>query len=118
MTTPPARSDAELAIAARRELDEARRRRRAIGLMIERETWPTVEALFAEARAAGRAELEARVGGLEAALAAVQWGSCDGCGIFGYCPLCHEPQHEWGNDDEPVPGKHKPDCIVGRALKG
>jgi hypothetical protein len=60
---------------------------------------------------------------LEAALRAVEWGSCDGCNSGGaYCVICHEPRKRWdGPEDEDgisgeTPGKHEPDCIVGLAL--
>ncbi len=64
-----------------------------------------------------------RIRQLEAALRAVEWGSCDGCSSDGaYCVICHEPRRRWdGPEDEDeipgeTPGRHAPDCPVGLAL--
>ena len=63
-------------------------------------------------------EQSAKIAELRAALEAIQWGSCDGCGQHQFCPLCKGGWLEWDTEkDEQVPRVHAPDCIVGKALK-
>ena len=63
----------------------------------------------------------AEVARLRAALTAIQWGSCDGCGTMDRCPLCRERrERDTADGGAPYvePNEHQPDCIVGLALKG
>lgn len=46
------------------------------------------------------------------AIAALEWGSCDGCGQHHECTVCGAPRVDWNQGDYPVPGQHKPDCPV------
>lgn len=32
----------------------------------------------------------------------LEWGSCDGCGGSGFCPLCREADHKGHAEDCPV----------------
>lgn len=69
------------------------------------------DAMFRRAK-----EAEAEVERLRAALEAVQWGSCDGCGQKSYCPECGTRDVIY-KDGHYTPSVHEADCIVGLALR-
>jgi hypothetical protein len=54
--------------------------------------------------------LEAQNQQLRAALEAAQWANC--C----RCPTCGAEQDSLNDVDELIPGKHKPDCTLWKAL--
>jgi hypothetical protein len=62
---------------------------------------------------------------LKAALAGIQWGSCDNCGIAIFCPECGGQSFKVMDEEEAELNKeyretfgHYSDCKVGLALKG
>lgn len=53
-----------------------------------------------------------KLGDVEDAIEALEWGSCDGCGLHHRCSVCEAPRMDWDADQNEIFGQHKPDCPV------